>query len=231
MKNLFNKTLIAIAASVAIPAASAAAINFDSLSPDIYAAGDSFLEGNYTFTVAAGPDDMGFAGAIGSTAADACFLLDCPVGNDSQFYLGLNDGSLRIDSTVGMGFTLGKFDASFVGPIAANIPFSVARLVVSAHDYLGQTYVTSFELPGQNADGLWEFSGFAFDAPKLILKDIAFAACLTDANGSCVPFGANQAQFGLDNLDVSTVPEPGSALLIALGLAGLGFAYRRKQAA
>lgn len=231
MNKLFKNALITIGATLAIPAASAAVIDFDSLSPDIYAAGDAFSDGNYKFTVGAGPNDTGFAGAIGSNVADACFLIDCPVGNDSQYYLGLNDGSLNIASDVGMGFTLGKFEASFVAPVIANIPFSVARLLISAQDYLGNTYNTSVELPGQNANGFWEFSGFAFDAPGLILKQIAFTACLTDVNGACVPLGENQAQFGLDNLNVSTVPEPASALLIALGLAGMGIAYRRKQAA
>ncbi|MGQ5524499.1 NF038120 family PEP-CTERM protein [Chitinimonas sp. PSY-7] len=229
MKNVFKKTLIAIAASVAIPAASAAAINFESLKPEIFTAGDSFKEDNYKFTVTGDPAAGGLLGAIGTSATATCSLIDCPVGNDGQFYLGLNDGGLRIDSSVGMGFTLGKFEASFIAPLTARIPSSVAKLVISATDYLGQVHNTSFELPGQNTSGDWEFVGFAFDAPNMILRNISFSACLTDSSGSCVALGNNQAQFGLDNLNVTTVPEPSSALLIALGLAGLGFAYRRKQ--
>ncbi|NRR30725.1 PEP-CTERM sorting domain-containing protein [Oxalobacteraceae bacterium] len=37
----------------------------------------------------------------------------------------------------------------------------------------------------------------------------------------------NQAQFGIDNLNVSAVPEPATYLMMGLGLAGLGLARRR----
>ncbi|GAB3244587.1 NF038120 family PEP-CTERM protein [Chitinimonas naiadis] len=228
MNNFIKKALLALAATMALPAVLAGQITFDPAAPNIYGSGESFTEAGYNLDVV--PPIGGIAGGLNGAVvsnADSCVVLDCPIGNSSQYFLGLNDGGLKISFAAGTGFRLLSFDASFVAPVILNLPFSVARIVVFGHDMSNNEYWTSFELPGQEADGYWHFSSFLFDAPDAWFRDVTFLACLTNANGQCVADGQNQAQFALDN--VSVVPEPASWMLLGLSLLALAAFYRRKQ--
>ncbi|HEY9101002.1 NF038120 family PEP-CTERM protein [Chitinimonas sp.] len=228
MNNSIKKALLAFAAALALPAAMASQITFDPAAPNIYAGGEGFDEAGYKLNVVPplGGVDGGLNGAVVSNAA-SCVVLDCPVGNSTQYFLGLNDGGLKVSKSDGLGFRLFGFDASFVAPVVANIPFSVARIVIFGHDVFDNEYWTSFTLPGQNANGYWEFSNFVFDATDTWFRDVTFLACLTDESGQCVADGQNQAQFALDN--VNLVPEPTSWALLGISLAAMLVAARRKR--
>jgi hypothetical protein len=67
-------------------------------------------------------------------------------------------------------------------------------------------------LPIAGASGLFSFFGFTSATP---FDTIIFQGLANDV-------------YGIDNLTYSSVPEPGILAMLGLGLAGLGFARRRK---
>ncbi|QDQ25593.1 PEP-CTERM sorting domain-containing protein [Chitinimonas arctica] len=223
MKKLFKTALLAVAVSATASVAQASVITFDSVAAIGYNGGDTFTDGQFTLTALGD----GYVGDISSPST--CSLLDCPIGNASNFYLGLNDGGVQVTHSSSLGFRLNSFAASFVAPVAQDIPFSVARILVMGHDLNNNDYSASFTLPGQNNDGRWTFTNFNFGASSVVFKDVSFLSCLTDDNGSCVAFGGNQAQFALDNINVAAVPEPEQWLMMLLGMAGVAAIARRKR--
>ncbi|AMC35462.1 NF038120 family PEP-CTERM protein [Janthinobacterium sp. B9-8] len=224
MKQSLKMALLVAAIGLSMPAAQASIINFDSLKGDIFEGGD-IVKADPLFNLTVLGDGM--AGAIAS--ASTCSILDCPSGNNTPYYLGLNDGGLQISNQ--LGFKLSSFSSSFASPLAANLPFSVANLIVSGTGLRGETFSDRFTLSGQNTNGNWTFSDFQYTASNRVFKTLSFAACLTTVTGECVPFSNNQAQFAIDNINVAAVPEPAEWLLMALGLAGITMVMRRKNKA
>lgn len=222
MKKSLKMALLTAAIGLAMPAAQASLINFDTLKGDVFEGGD-LIHADPQFSLKVLGD--GLAGAIATSSS--CAVLDCPAGNNTPYYLGLNDGGLSISSQY--GFKLSSFSSSFAAPLSAGIPFTVANLIVYGKGLGGETFSDSFTLPGQNASGKWSFSDFKYTANNRVFKEISFAACLTTTTGECVPFSNNQAQFGLDNINVTAVPEPAEWLLMALGLASISMVVRRKH--
>ncbi|MEJ2795373.1 NF038120 family PEP-CTERM protein [Iodobacter sp. LRB] len=224
MKQSLKMALLTAAIGFSMPAAQASIINFDSLKGEIYEGGDN-VQADPSFKLSVLGEGM--AGAIAS--ADTCAIIDCPGGNDTPYYLGLNDGGLRISNDT--GFTLSSFSSSFTSPLLANIPFSVANLIVLGKGIGGESFIDRFTLPGQNSNGQWSFSDFQYTTNNRVFTEISFAACLTTEAGACVAFGNNQAQFAIDNINVAAVPEPAEWLLMALGLASITMMMRRKSKA
>ncbi|MEN9659022.1 MAG: hypothetical protein RL571_2487 [Pseudomonadota bacterium] len=224
MKKLLKMALLAAAMGLALPAAQASLINFDTLKGDIFEGGELFnADPQFSFKVLGN----GLAGAIATSST--CAVLDCPASNNTPYFLGLNDGGLSISNQY--GFKLSSFSSSFASPISISTPFTVANLIVYGTGLGGETFSDSFTLPGQNSNGKWSFSDFKYTASNRVLKEISFAACLTTTAGECVPFSNNQAQFGLDNINVTAVPEPAEWLLMAMGLASISMLIRRRNKA
>jgi hypothetical protein len=225
MKQALKMALLTAAIGLTMPAAQASVLNFNAMDADVFSGGEVLKESLFDLTVIGD----GMAGSIANTST--CTVLDCPKGNDTNYYLATNDAGLQISHSDNIGFMLNSFESSFAAPVALNIPFSVATLIVTGHDLDNRSFTDYFALPGQNSAGDWTFSKFNFTAPNRVYKDVSFFSCLTIANGDCAKNSGNQAQFAIDNINVAAVPEPAEWLLMALGLASISMMMRRKNKA
>ena len=177
----------------------------------LYAPGESFSEGAFRLTAL---NDFGIvdtAAALGTQA---------PTGNATQFYFASNNGALRVASISGLGLNLAGFSAAFVAldPPSLQTTVLVARgtlqnnSTVLASFAFGSSSTTNFPFVSYGGASLAAFSN---------LQQVEFFACSWVGGVACSVPTANNGQFAIDNISVSVVPEPGAALLLALGLAGL----------
>jgi hypothetical protein len=170
---------------------------------------------------------------IDGTDPFQCVNMACPVNNGGMYYGALNDSYIDITSTTSrQRFQVKSLDASFIG----------ASTVLNSYP----TYPGFLRLQGIRADGTSALqdivfgrpaaSGFqfghyqmtsAFAANKFELLAFGFVC---NSAGNCSAFQTNQGQFGIDNLELTAVPEPATALMLGLGLVGLVGARRRKAA-
>lgn len=203
-----------------------------------YNTGDRFTEGKFTLQVnnnpTANPDEYGGVGAmIDSDNAFACTLTACPEGTGSVYFAGLNDGWLNITISGAAGFRVDGLDYAFVAPLMGLQNFSYGRLLLTGTTADGTLITTGADFAGQNAAGRFMFDAFNVhpDFRTTTLTSLSLGACLFDMNGDCVftrDMVQNQAQFAVDNIDLSVIPEPSSYALMLLGLAGLGACARRR---
>lgn len=230
LKHLAGAVVGAVALLGAVPAM-ADTITFDSHGPDIFAGGDTFDEAGYTMQVLDTAGGGGFAGAIGD--ASSCAVAACPAGNSSMYYLGMNDGGLNIHRTDASTFSLQGLDYAFVAPVGGLPNFNYGQLVLVGQLAGGGTVSSAFDFPLQNAGGSYLFGAVPLGAAfgHASLSELTVSACLFDGNGSCFNPAANQAQFAIDNVNVSAVPEPASYAMLMLGLGAVAFAARRRAAA
>ena len=203
-----------------------------------YNTGDMFLEGHYAFQVNNSPTaDAGEYGGVGAQINAendlACTVLSCPNGGTNKYYAGINDGTLSISrSWANSWFRLNSLQFAFIAPVVGLADFSYGRLVLTGTTQSGATISTSSDFPGQDASGTFTFGNFALDPvfSNTILSSLTINTCMYNFDGACSmdrPDTQNQAQFALDNLDLSEVPEPASIGLMLLGFAGLSAARRR----
>ena len=248
LKKLLCASLIGAMGAVAAPA-SAAVVTFDNVrnivtpqlnaGDTIYNTGDAFTEAGLTMRVAnsAGADasEYGLVGAlVDSSNAFACVITSCPVGNGSTYFAGLNDGSLNLNYAGAAGFRIDGLSYAFIAPTAGLPNASYGQLVLTGTTATGSTISLASDFPGQNAAGNYTFDQFLISSAfrGTTLTSLSINACLFDETGACSSdrsFTQNQAQFALDNLDFSVVPEPTSVALMLFGLAGLGAAARRRK--
>ncbi|MES2118654.1 MAG: NF038120 family PEP-CTERM protein [Pseudomonadota bacterium] len=232
LKQLAGVVVGAVALLGAVPAL-ADTINFESHGPDIFAGGDVFTEAGYTMQVLDSPAGSGSGGAgmiANGADPDTCSVAACPVGNNSMYYLGLNDGGLNIHRTDTSAFLLHGLDYAFLAPLGGLQNFSYGQLVLTGKLAGGGTVRDAFDFPLQNGGGNYMFGavplGAAFGHANL--SELTVSACLFDNSGSCFNPAANQAQFAIDNLNVSAVPEPSAYAMLMLGLGGIALAARRR---
>ena len=221
MKKIVSLAIAMAVATVCAPA-SAGVVTFEGFAPGIYTSGDVLTDGAQVITVRG---QNGFDGAIiDGTDPNSCAIAVCPAG--SMYYAGLNDGAVSFGFS-GNTFNLSGVDFGFLLPVSQIVNFSVGQLLVTAND--GSSVSRDFALQDATT-GLYGFTHWDFDGAfrQSRFTEVTFSACLYDGTGACLNPAGNQAQFALDN--IAFVPEPGSLPLIALSLAGMLAACRRKSA-
>lgn len=221
-------------------------ISFETLSPAVHLSGESITEAGYQMLFIEGPMAASF-GAVGNTGAvidsadpSSCDVVGCPQGANGNYLSILNDGAVQLTS-IGLSalFTLNSFNFTFVAPVPISVG-DYGRIVLNGVDQGGATVSTSWAFPAQDTDGQFRFGAAALDTVFLSTRftSLSFSACLYDGLGGCfnsvdIPAG-NQAQFAIDDIDFTAVPnevpEPDSFLLAGLALAALGMTRRRCSA-
>ncbi|MTV37637.1 PEP-CTERM sorting domain-containing protein [Duganella radicis] len=232
LKRMTAAALGAIALMSAAPAM-ADIIDFNSLDSNTFNGLDTFDSGAYHFLVidspASGPDGTGFAGAIGNGGDPyLCAIAGCPSGNSSNFYLGVNDGSVNISRGDNKSFSLGRVDYAFLAPVD-NLPgYSYGQLVVTGTTSGGGKVTYSFDFP-ELASGHSPFitADLSSRFGNTLFSNVTISSCIFDGAG-CVNPSDNQAQFAFDNLTLAPVPEPSSYAMMGLGLAAISLVVRRR---
>ncbi|WP_373990366.1 NF038120 family PEP-CTERM protein [Duganella sp. BuS-21] len=232
LKKMLAAAVGALALMGAAPAM-ADTIDFDTLDPNIYNGLETFDAGAYHFQVidtpAAGPDGTGFAGAIGNgNDPFLCQIAACPTGNNSFYYLGVNDGSVKISRGDNKAFSLGSVDFAFLAPVD-NLPsYSYGQLTVSATKTGGGTVSYAFDFP-ELVGGASPFvtANLQGKFGNALFSNVTISSCIFDGNDCLNPYG-NQAQFAFDNLTLAPVPEPTTYAMMGMGLAVMSLVARRR---
>lgn len=244
MKKTLIRTAVAAATLLSLGLAQAKIIDFEQAvaSPfapfaPLFGHNDEFYQQDFffaPFSNDAGAQNGDLVGAMvnGADLASTCFGVVCPTNNATNFYTSLNDGVLAFGTTSGNLFRVNGFDASFLGASGLALPGVPGLLRLQGITATGASLTQTYQLPGASATGQLGFGSFlttgAFANTDFALVYAFGFAC--NAAGSCSAFTTDQAQFGLDNLDVRVIPEPASWALVGLALAGMG-ALRRRRAA
>jgi hypothetical protein len=209
----------------AMPAA-ADTLTFNTQDPTLYFGGDTLSEGAYSLLV----NDLSGAGLAGAIVdgsdANRCDIIACPASS-SHYYAGLNNSSVTLSRGDSALFKLGSLDYAFVAPTPTLGAYSYGELTLVGTLASGATVSTSIAFPALEG-GYSPFAASALSAgfSGNFYSSITISACVY-SGGACVGGGSNLAQFAIDNVNVTAVPEPESYAMFGLGLGVLALVRRR----
>lgn len=181
----------------------------------LYLPGDSFVQGSYQMTTQLDFGTVDVAAALGSVG---------PSGNATQFYFNANSGSLRVTPTDAVPFSLNSFSAAFV-PL--DPPSMQTTVIVAKGTTVGGVEVVASWAFAGSASTSFPFSSYVAAPAFSDLLRVEFYACSLAGSLICTQPTLNNGQFAIDNISVTAIPEPGTALLLTLGALGLGLRARR----
>lgn len=233
-------TIAAAAALICALPAMASPITFESQLPNTMLNGESISEGGYNMLILGSPIavDLGTTGSsatvVNSNDPDSCFVIGCPSGASGNYLAVINDGGVKF-TRAGQQFQLGGLSLAFLPPVS--VPAGdYGQLQFSGIRADGTVVSSTSAFPGQDANGSFTFGSALIDQKfrNEVLSSLTINACIFDGNGGCYnsldnpAFG--QAQFALDDISFNAVPEPGSFLLVGLGIGAIGLTRRRSKA-
>lgn len=232
---------LGIAAAMTCAPAFAEVINFEAMLPTTNESGTSISQGAYNMAFVEGAVFASWnvispiGTVINSSDPLSCEIAGCPSGATGQFLAIQNDGAVTLTRSTGTTFfSVGGFDFAFIAPVGNLQDGDYGRLQLSGElAFGGGTISTALAFPGQSQPGKFAFGASALDQAFRdgIFKSLTINACIWDANGDCSNSlespAFNQAQFSIDNISVTDVPEPASMLLIGVGIGALGLTRRR----
>jgi PEP-CTERM motif len=245
MKHLLKKSVLAAAVLLNLGVAGATVIDFEQpldspLAPFMPLLGhnDEFYQSGFfidTLSAKAGAVAGDLVGAVinGSDLAATCVGITCPTNNSSNFIAMLDDGYFYIGSTANVKVKFTSLMASFIGASGDTVPTVPGILQVTAYTWAGAALASqNFNLGGLSGGNL-SFATYTGNATLRAAQADYFRvrAFACDASGSCLANGNNKAQFALDNINITAVPEPSTLGLMGLGVIGLLAYSRRRRAA
>lgn len=224
--------------------ASAAIIDFDDTERIALADGESIVSGDYKFRAVSSElakllvelgeaDPKNAAGGVYNGGL-GCGDTPCPSGNASNFYVGVNDGSVTMTSNRYNRFSIAALDFGFLAPVV-NVPDGIyGQLRLTGYLSSGGTIGAALDFASQDAGGDFMFKNWMLDDAfaKASLGALSISACMFDGLGGCVNSldapAFNQAQFAIDNLEVIDLPEPAMPAMLMLGALGMALSARRR---
>jgi hypothetical protein len=236
LRGLKKITAAAVGVLALMSAAPAMAdvINFESIGSATYDGKEVFGENGYSMLVIDSPASTtgtGFAGAVGNGSDPyLCAIASCPTGNGSYFYMGVNDGALKVSRDDHQAFRLFSLDYAFLAPVGGLPSDSYGLLTVVGQTVAGGSALATFRFPLLDSNGSSPFvtAGLKAAFGDTQFSNVTFSSCIWSDSGSCVNPAGNQAQFTLDNLMLAPVPEPTTYAMMGLGLAAISLVSRRR---
>lgn len=239
-RSILKKTAVAALLGTAFcsPAAFAEIIDFEDTTRVALTGGETAVSGIYAFKAADGPlaQAVGVSGAAGAVynGSLGCGDTPCPSGNAGNFYAGLNDGAVSMTNLHHSQFSVSSLDFGFLAPVFNVADGIYGQLRLTGYLTGGGMINTAMNFAGQDGFGKFMFQNWTLDQAfsSASLSSLEISACLFDNSGACNnsldALAFNQAQFTIDNLNATDLPEPAMPAMLMLGALGMALAARRR---
>lgn len=239
------KKIVAAAAALACVGAAHAGvitrvIDFENVNtvnmafPPLAVEGDEFYQSGFYMDPfanigSAQPGDLVGALVDGSDISNTCVSFACPTNNSTMFYTNLNDGVIFIGALSGLPFNLLSFQAAFLGDQTGLFPTVPGRIIVQANNAAGNSLgAFAFNLSASGNFATTNVAAANLLRTSTSIYSMYIYAQTCNTAGSCSAFTNDRGQFGIDNIVLNEIPEPGTWGLAGLALAGVAVARRRR---